>query len=167
MVQWSPSGCALVFCKDTMSAHWRKPSMEDVPYFINICATISSQVLNLHDFFVDFDGSIQIMQRTLMTIFFMWVLGSSLNDRKSSKDKSDIGNSKANIGWSQSIVNHTSAECVQISLGPSPRHIVIEHHLTGRVNVMMILYSRKRLLELTFTFISVLFWISLHAYCVK
>ena len=50
--------------------------MEDVSHFINICPTISIQILNLHDFFVDFDGDIQIMLRTIMKISYVgtWVL---------------------------------------------------------------------------------------------
>ena len=35
--------------------------MEDISHFINICATISIQVLNLQEFFIDFDGDIQMM----------------------------------------------------------------------------------------------------------
>ena len=42
---------------------------------------------------------------------FMLVLGSSLNDRKSSKDNANMGNYKANRGYLPYTVNHTSAIC--------------------------------------------------------
>ena len=47
--------------------------------------------------------------------FFMLVLGSSLNDRKSSKDKANTGNYKANRGYLPYTVNRTSAMCSMLT----------------------------------------------------
>ena len=33
--------------------------MQDVSHFINICSTISIQILNLHAIFIEFDGDVQ------------------------------------------------------------------------------------------------------------
>ena len=64
-------------------------------------------------------------------IFFMLVLGSSLNDTKSSGDKANLGNPKANRGFPPSTVNRTSAECVQNSGGPPSRHIELGNLILG------------------------------------
>ena len=63
-----------------MLAHG-KTLMEDVFHFHNIFPTIFIYVFNLYDFYIDFDGYIQMMLRTLI-ILYMLVLGSSLNDWK-------------------------------------------------------------------------------------
>ena len=67
----------------------------------------------------------------------MLVLGSSLNDRKSSRNKADMGNPKANRGCTPSTMNCSSAECGQNSRGPQSRHIEWVHCHTGRFNAMM------------------------------
>ena len=49
----------------------------------------------------------------------MSVLGLNSKDRKSTRDKANISNPKVNRGCAPLTANRTSAECVQISLGPS------------------------------------------------
>ena len=57
IVQWSPSG-SLLFVLNTyrelkgyhFASLERRPPMEDVSHFINICLTIFIQISNLHDF---------------------------------------------------------------------------------------------------------------------
>ena len=64
-------------------------------------------------FFVDIDGDIQIMLQTLMNFYVgTWI---SLNDRKSSKDKANMGNYKANRGYFPYTVNRTSAMCSMLT----------------------------------------------------
>ena len=48
--------------------------MQDVSNFNNIGPTISIQVLNLHDFFIEFGGDFQIIFRTLMEILYVGTL---------------------------------------------------------------------------------------------
>ena len=86
-------------------------------------------------FFIYFHGDIQKMLWTLI-IIFMLVLGSS-PDRKSSRDKANISNPKANWGCPPSTVNRTSAEFLQNSRGHPSRHILLGHSHTGRFNAMM------------------------------
>ena len=114
-----------------MQAHQGKPRIEDVTYFIDICPITSIQGLNLHDFFIDFDGDIQMMLRTIM-IFFML----ALNDRKSSRGRANIVNPKTNKGCPPFTVNHTSAQYVENSRGPSPGYIQMGHPHTGICNAM-------------------------------
>ena len=87
--------------KEIMLARLRKTLMEEVSHFINICPKISIQVLDLHDIFPKFWW-------TRIKLFLL-VLGSSPNGRKSSMDKVNTGNPKANRGCPPSTVNRTSA----------------------------------------------------------
>ena len=89
--------------------------MKDVSHFINIFLTIFIQILNLNDFFfVDFDGDIQMMSPNLI-IFFMLVLGSPFNDRKSSRDKASVSNPKANRLSSTHRKPHFSSVCAKLT----------------------------------------------------
>ena len=53
----------------------------------------------------------------------MSVLGIKSIDRKSTRDKANISNPKLNRGCAPLTANRTSADCVQISLGPSIPYI--------------------------------------------
>ena len=109
-------------------------------------STSSIFVLQFHSSFepefsyVDFDGNIQRMSRILI-ILCVLVLASSLNDRKSSRDKANIhvGNLKGKQRFPPSTVNGTSAKCVQNSRWPPSRHIETGHRHTGRFNAMNII----------------------------
>ena len=48
--------------------------MDDIIIFINICPTVSIEVLKLYDFSINFDGDLQ------MARLFMLVLGSSMSE---------------------------------------------------------------------------------------
>ena len=53
----------------------------------------------------------------------MSVLGLNSKDRKSTSDKANISNPKVNRGCAPLTANRISADCVQISLGPSMPYI--------------------------------------------
>ena len=80
--------------------------------FINICLTISIQVLNLHDFFIDVDGDFPIIFQTWMKNVIL-VLAYTSNERMSSEDKTNISYPKANRGCPLSTTNCTLADCVK------------------------------------------------------
>ena len=58
-------------------------------------------------------------------------------DRKSTKDKANISNPKVNRGCSPLTANHTSANCVQVSLGPSTKYILPRVYHTGGFNTIV------------------------------
>ena len=66
----------------------------------------------------------------------MLVLGLHSKDRKSTKDKANISNPKVNRGCPLLTVSHTSADCVEISLGPSIQYIPLRVYRTGGFNAM-------------------------------
>ena len=66
----------------------------------------------------------------------MLVLGLNSKDRKSTKDKANISNPKVNRGCAPLTANRTSADCVQISLGPSIPYILLGVYRTGGFNAM-------------------------------
>ena len=110
--------------------------MENVQNLINIGPTDPIQILNQHEIFWrfcmcnsndTFDKNKKILK---------WVLGLNSNDRKSTKDKANISNPKVNRGCAPLTANHTSADCVQISLGPSIPYIPLGVYHTGRFNAM-------------------------------
>ena len=68
----------------------------------------------------------------------MLVLGFYSKDRKSNKDKANISNPKVNRGCPQLTANRISADCVQISLGPSIKYIPLRVYSTGGFNAMYI-----------------------------
>ena len=88
--------------------------MEDVQNLINIGPTNPIQILNQHE------------------------------DRKSTGDKANISNPKVNRGCAPLTANRTSADCVQISLGPSIPYILLGVYHTGRSNAM---FQHKRVLH--------------------
>ena len=64
------------------------------------------------------------------------VLGLHSKDRKSTRDKAYIGNPKVNKGCPPLTANRTSADRVQISLGPSMQYIQLRVYHTGSFNTM-------------------------------
>ena len=65
-----------------------------------------------------------------------YVPGLNSKDRKSTRDKANISNLKVNRGCAPLTANRTSADCVQISLGPSIPYILLGVYHTGRFNAM-------------------------------
>ena len=61
----------------------------------------------------------------------MLVLGLGSKDRKSTKDKANIGNPKVNRGCPPLTANRTSADCDENSLGPSIQYIPLRVYRTG------------------------------------
>ena len=61
----------------------------------------------------------------------MLVLGPHSKDLKSTRDKADIGNPKVNRGCPPLTANHTSADCLENSLGPSVQYIPLGVYHTG------------------------------------
>ena len=110
--------------------------MEDVHNLINIGPTNPIQNLKQHDIFLrfcmcnsndTFDKNKKILK---------WVLGLNSKDRKSTMDKANLSNPKVNRGCAPLTANRTSADCVQVSLGPSIPYIPLGVYHTGRFNVM-------------------------------
>ena len=66
----------------------------------------------------------------------MSVLGLNSKDRKSIRDKANISNPKVNRGCATLTANRTSADCVQISLGPSIPYIPLGVYHTEGFNAM-------------------------------
>ena len=62
--------------------------------------------------------------------------GKDSLDRKSTRDKANISNPKVNRGCAPLTANHTSADCVQISLGPSIPYIPLGVYHTGGFKAM-------------------------------
>ena len=66
----------------------------------------------------------------------MSVLGLNSKDRKSTRDKANISNPKVNRGCAPLTANRTSADCGQISLGPSIPYIPLGVYHAGGFNAM-------------------------------
>ena len=72
------------------------------------------------------------------------VLGLNSKDMTSNRDKANISNPKVNRGCAPLTASRTSADCVQISLGPSIPYIPLGvYHTEGfnDMNVYSILFS--------------------------
>ena len=67
----------------------------------------------------------------------MSVLGLNNKDGKSTRDKANISNPKVNRGCAPLTANRTSADCVQISLGPSLPYFPLGVYHTGGFNAMI------------------------------
>ena len=98
--------------------------MEEVLNLINICPTNPIQILNWHDFFKDFvcpsnDTFAWLDNNKKIS---MLVLGLHSKDRKSAKNEANMNN-QVYTGCPPLTANRTSADCVQISLGPSIQYI--------------------------------------------
>ena len=61
-------------------------------------------------------------------------MGFNSEDRKSTRDKANISNPKVNRGCAPLTANRISADCVQISLGPSIPYIPLGvYHTRGGI----------------------------------
>ena len=69
------------------------------------------------------------------------VLGLNSKNRKSTRDKPNISNPKVNRGCAPLTANRISADCVQISLGPSIPYIPLVVYHTGGFNAMYTKYT--------------------------
>ena len=112
--------------------------MEDVHNLINIGPTNPIQILNQHDIFWRFSmcKSNDTFDKNKKYWSRYW--GSTAKDRKSTWDKANISNPKVNRGCAPLTANRTSADCVQISLGPSIPYIPLGVYHTGRFNAMVV-----------------------------
>ena len=117
--------------------------MEDVHNFINIGATNPIQILNQHEIFWRFCmcPSNDTFDKNKKQVLSKQVLGLNSKDRKSTRDKANISNPKVNRGCALLTANRTSADCVQISLGPSIPYIPLGVYHTGRFNAMQKIWS--------------------------
>ena len=105
-------------------------------------------------FFEDFA---YVLQMTLLTKIkiLMSVLELNSKDRKSTGDKANISNPQVNRGCAPLRANRTSADCVQISLGPSIPYISLGVYHTGRFNAsvaflwLLLISKGKRLNQCT------------------
>ena len=66
----------------------------------------------------------------------MSVLGLNSKDGKSTRDKANISDPKVNRGCAPLTASRISADCVQISLGPSIPYIPLGVYHTGGFNAM-------------------------------
>ena len=67
----------------------------------------------------------------------MSVLGAHNKDRRSTRDKANIGNSKVNKGCPPLTANCTSADNVENWLGPSVEYIRLGVYHTGSFNAII------------------------------
>ena len=109
--------------------------MEDVHNLLNVGPTNPIQIFNQHEIFEDFVCVLQMIyltkDKTLMS-----VLGLNSKDRKSTRDKANISSPKVNRGCAPLTANRISADCVQISLGPSIPYIPLGVYHNVGFNVM-------------------------------
>ena len=121
MLQWSLSNHHM-FAQVTSKSNWRIPWIHDVSNLINICPTNPVQVLNLHEIFQRFClctwNDIFDMNKTVIV-----GTGARGKDGKYLRNKANIGNPKVNRGWPSLTANHILADCMEITLGPSIKHI--------------------------------------------
>ena len=109
--------------------------MEEVPNLINISPREPIQVLNLH-------GFLKILRLSFKWYFWqkwkipMLVLESHTKDRKSTRDKENIGNPKVNRGYPPLTTNRISADCLENSLWASMRFIPQGVYHTEGFNAM-------------------------------
>ena len=111
--------------------------MEEVVNLINICPTNPVKILNQHGFFFK-----------ILYVSFKWyfsqkwkkismlVLGLHSIDGMSTKDIANIRNPKVNRGCPPLTSNRTSADCVQISLGPPIQYIPLGVYCTVGFSAM-------------------------------
>ena len=114
-----PSACLhMLLTRGHQSGNWRKPKTKEVSNLISTCPTNPIQVLNLHEICGNFclcpsnDTSLHKKKKNLL------VLEPHGKDRKYPRDRATIGNPKVKIGCLPLTANHTSADCVKITLGP-------------------------------------------------
>ena len=86
-------------------------------------------------FFEDF---LCVLQTIVLTKIKNLEVGNGLNSKNmnSTRDKANISNPKVNRGCAPLTANRISADCVEISLGPSIPYISLGVYHTGRFNAM-------------------------------
>ena len=132
--------------------------MEDVPNLINIDSTNPIQILNQHEIFWRFCLCPSNDTFNKNKKISMLLLGLNSKYRKSTGDKASISNPKVNRFCAPLTANRTSADCVQISLGPSIPYMYIPLGLyhTGEFNAMfgasMVYKSQTKVLYLFLVF---------------
>ena len=105
--------------------------MEDVPNLINIGHTNPIQILNQQVFLKILYMSFKWYFSAKIKKILMSELGLNSKDRKSTRDKTNISNPKVNRGCTPLTADRTSADCMQISLGPSIPYIPLKVYHTG------------------------------------
>ena len=102
-------------------------------------------------FFENFICVLQMILLTKMKKILMSVLGLNSKDRKSTRDKPNISYPKVNRDCALLTANRTSADCVQISLGPLIPYIPlgvyhtwgIQRYVTSHIFVYLIMLSHE------------------------
>ena len=91
-------------------------------------------------FFEDF---VCVLQMILLTNIKNLEVGTGAQQQRQEVylDKANISNPKANRGCAPLTANRTSADCVQISLGPSIPYIPLGVYRTERFNAMEIIFK--------------------------
>ena len=112
-------------------ANWRKPWRKEDSNLINICPTKPIQVLNIHGIFRIFCFCPLNDIFDINEIKSMLVVGPHGKDKKYSCDIANICNPNVNRGCPPLPANRTSADCVQITPGPSVQHIPLGIYHTG------------------------------------
>ena len=110
--------------------------MEDVHNLINIGPTNPIQIWNQHEIFWRFCmcNSNDTLDKNKKYWSRYW--GSTAKTGSLTRDKANISNPKVNRGCAPLTANRTSADCVQIALGPSIPYIPLGVYHTGRFNAM-------------------------------
>ena len=121
--------------------------MEDVHNLISIGPTNPIQILNQHEIFWRFCmcNSNDTFDKNKKYWSSYWA--QQQRQKKSTRDKANISNPKVNRGCAPLTANRTSADSVQISLGPSIPYIPLGVYHTGRFNAM----NGVRFLSVLFT----------------
>ena len=117
--------------------------MEDVPNLINIGLTNPIQILNQHELFLRFclcPSNDSFDKKILIS-----ALGLNSKDRKSTRDEANISNPKVNRSCAPLTTNRISADCVQISLGPSIPYIPLGVYHTRGFNAIRVWNARLRI----------------------
>ena len=96
---------ALITLLQTSKDDHKKPRIEDISNFINIFHANYIQVLNMHGYFGDFRGVLQMEFRKLMKKMGL-VLEPLFKDRKVLWTKQTQLKSNAKRGWPIELVNH-------------------------------------------------------------
>ena len=117
--------------------------MEEVTNLINVGPANPIQILNQHYFFEDFVFDLQMI--ILAKKILLLVLGLRSKDGKSTRDKSNINNHKVNRGCPPLTANRITADCVQISSGPSIKSIPLRVYHTEGFNAMQVRMFSHRL----------------------
>ena len=111
--------------------------MEDVHKLLNIGPINPIWILNKHAFFEDF---VCVLQMIILTKIKNIDVGTGAQQQRQEVywDRANISNPKVNRACAPLTANRISADCVQISLGPSIPYIPLGVYHTGGFNAMLI-----------------------------